>query len=182
MSTFSKFLLPLLLFASSFLTMNAQAITMLDGTPATLEQYLQQDKWTVVKIWSHECHACNATMHQINDFAAISDDYNAQVIGLSIDGPERLKEDQAFVEKHDLSFPNLVGNVMEVQQLVQANAPQAPLATPTMMMFAPKGEFTGIVVGSGGITPTELVKYFEANQAEAAKTQQNSADDTEQDL
>lgn len=150
------------------MSLNAQAVTTLEGSPASLDDYLNQDKWTVLKIWSHNCHACNATMHQINDFSAIAEDYNAQVLGLSIDGLDRLKEDQAFVEKHDLSFPNLVGDVMEVQQLVQTHAPNAPLATPTMMMFAPKGEFTGIVVGSGGITPEELIKYFEANQAEKA--------------
>lgn len=155
----------LFLFLASFLFLtHVQAMTLVDGSPAKLEDYLNQDKWTLVKIWSHECPACNASMHHINDFSAMSEDYNAQVIGLSIDGPDFLAQDQAFVEKHQLEFPNLVGNVLEVQNFVQKHAPKAPLATPTMMMFAPQGEFTGIVVGSGSITPDQLITYFEDNQ------------------
>ncbi|HHC75174.1 MAG TPA: TlpA family protein disulfide reductase, partial [Thiothrix sp.] len=151
-----------------FLPSLSSAMTLVNGQPANLESYLNKNKWTVVKVWANECHACRASMPHVNDFAKIANQHNAQVLGLSIDGPEMLKEDQAFVKKYGLIFPNLVASIVEVEALIHKHAPQAPLATPTMMMFAPNGEFTGIIVGSGGVTKQELIRYFEENKAHAA--------------
>lgn len=143
----------------------SSAMTLVNGQPANLDSYLNKNKWTVVKIWANECPACRSSMPHVNDFAKIAEQYNAQVLGLSIDGPEMLKESQAFVKEYGLIFPNLVASIVDVEAFIHKHAPKAPLATPTMMMFAPNGEFTGIIVGSGGVTKQELIRYFEENQA-----------------
>ncbi|MGV6809576.1 MAG: peroxiredoxin family protein [bacterium] len=158
-----------LLWALLFLPSLSAAMTLVNGQPANLDSYLNKNKWTVIKIWANECPACRKSMPQLNDFAKVAHQHNAQVLGLSLDGPEMLKESQAFVKEYGLTFPNLVASVVDVEALIHKHAPQAPLATPTMMMFAPDGEFTGIIVGSSGVTKQELIRYFEENKAHAAQ-------------
>ncbi len=151
------------------LSLPALAMTNLNNsTPVQFSDYLGKGKWTVLEIWSHNCPACRKTMHHLSDFHAISEDYNAEVIGISLDGAEKRQQAQAFVKNQDLEFTNLLANVIEVEQFVHQHAPQAPLGTPTVMLFSPEAEFAGIIVGP--VTADELIDYFDKQKkAEAAK-------------
>jgi peroxiredoxin len=130
-----------------------------DSTPTQFNNHIGQGKWTVLEIWSYDCPACRKTMHHLSDFYAIAEDYNARVIGVSLDGEQKRKDAQAFVKNQALEFTNLLANVQEVEQFIHQYAPQAPLGTPTVMLFSPEAEFAGIIVGP--VTMNELSNYFD---------------------
>ena len=156
------------------LSLPAFAVTSLkDNSTVNFSDYIGKGKWTVLEVWSHHCRACKATIHHLSDFDAVSENYNAQVIGVSMDGPERKKQALAFIDNHALEFPNLLANIQEVERLIHGYAPQSPLATPTVMMFSPEGEFAGIVVGP--VTTDELTKYFDDQKASEAKVAQTES-------
>ena len=145
------------------LSLSAFAVTNLkDDSSTNFTNYIGKGKWTVFEVWSHNCRSCRKNIHHLSDFDAIAENYNAQVIGISLDGPERKEQAKAFVDNQALEFPNLLANVQEVEQLIHKHAPQSPLATPTVMMFSPEGEFAGIVVGP--VTTNQLTQYFDEQQ------------------
>jgi len=155
------------------LSLPALAISNLDNTtgnnmPIQWNDYIGKGKWTVLEIWSFDCPACRKTMHHLSDFYAIAEDYNARVIGVSLDGEQKRQAAQAFVKNQALEFTNLLANVQEVEQFIHKYAPQAPLGTPTVMLFSPEAEFAGIIVGP--VTMNELSNYFD-KQKEAEKNQ-----------
>jgi len=142
----------------------ALAISDLQDSSATqFNEHIGKGKWTVLEIWSYDCPACRKTMHHLADFNAIAEDYNAQVIGVSLDGDQKRTQAQAFVKNQALEFKNLLANVQEVEQFIHRYAPQAPLGTPTVMLFSPEAEFAGIIVGP--VSADELITYFEKQQA-----------------
>jgi len=159
--------LTFILVSYCLLSFPAFAISNLnDNTPTQFNHHIGQEKWTVLEIWSYDCPACRKTMHHLSDFDAIAEDYNARVVGVSLDGKQKRKEAQAFVNNQALEFTNLLANVQEVEQFIHQYAPQAPLGTPTVMLFSPKAEFAGIIVGP--VTMDELITYFD-KQKEAEK-------------
>ncbi len=154
------------------LSVSAFAATNLENdSKANFADYIGKGKWTVIEIWSYDCPSCRKFIHHLSDFDAIAENYNAQVIGISLDGSEMKKQAKAFVSNQDLEFTNLLADVTDVEKLIHSNAPQAPLVTPTLMIFSPEAVFAGIIVGP--ITTDELVKYFET-QAKAEEEQQAS--------
>jgi peroxiredoxin len=145
------------------LSLPAFAVTDLNNNvTVNFNDYLTTGKWTVLEIWAHDCPACRKTMHHLSDFNAIAENYNAQVIGVSLDGYDRRQQAQSFVKNQDMEFTNLLANVPEVEQFIHKYAPQAPLGTPTVMLFSPEAEFAGIIVGP--VSMDELVHYFEEQQ------------------
>lgn len=153
------------------LSLPAFAVTNLkDDSNTHFTDHIGKGKWTVLEIWSHNCHSCRKNIHHLSDFDAIGENYNAHVIGISLDGPERKAQAKAFVENQALEFPNLLANVQEVEQFIHKHAPQSPLATPTVMMFSPEGEFAGIVVGP--VTTNQLTQYFDEQEAAEIETEE----------
>jgi len=146
------------------LSLPAFAVTNLsDGSSVNFADYIGKGKWTVIEIWKHDCPACRATIHHISDFDAISENYNAQVIGVSSDGLNNKQLASTFVDNHALEFTNLLSNPREIDQLIRSHSPQSFIGTPTVMLFSPEGEPAGIVVGP--VTSDELVQYFDQQQS-----------------
>ena len=146
------------------LSLPAFAVTNLnDGSSVNFSDYIGQGKWTVIEIWRHDCPSCRKTIHHISDFDAISENYNAQVIGVSSDGMYNKPQAQQFVDNHSLEFTNLLSNPEEINQLIQAHSPQSFIGTPTTLLFSPEGVTAGVVVGP--VTTEELSQYFEQQKS-----------------
>ena len=146
------------------LSLPAFAVTNLqDDSKVNFSDYIGKGKWTVLEIWRHDCPACRKTIHHIADFDAISENYNAQVIGVSSDGMPKKALAQEFVDNHALEFPNLLSTPIEIDQLIRAYSPQSFIGTPTVMLFTPEGESVGVVVGP--VTTEQLSTYFEQQQS-----------------
>ena len=121
-----------------------------------------------MEIWRHNCPACRNSIHHISDFDAISENYNAQVIGVSSDGLSKKEQAIAFVDNQALEFTNLLSNPEEVDQLIRSSSPQSFIGTPTVMLFTPEGKSAGIIVGP--VTTDELSYYFEQQKSSEEDT------------
>lgn len=70
--------------------------------------YVGQGQWTVVVIWAEDCEICNAEIETFDFFHEEHNNRAARVLGVSIDGKEKIELARDFVIRHDLSFPNLI--------------------------------------------------------------------------
>ena len=57
-----------------------------DGNNQKIENYTQNKKWTVVVLWASWCKMSNKIIHEYVDFYTLRTDYNADVLGISMDG------------------------------------------------------------------------------------------------
>ncbi len=155
----------------------AFAVTQLEnGTASHFSDYIGKGKWTVLEIWSYNCHICKKTIHHLADFDVIADDYNAQVIGVSIDGEQNREKAKQFVANNDLEFTNLLATPEDADALIANYIPNTHfIGTPTIMLFTPEGKSAGYIVGP--VTVDELVAYFNSqknNVIESKKTEKKA--------
>ncbi len=153
-------LLAMLLLWSSF---PATALTTFDGKPARVSDYLDSGKWLVVMIWASDCRVCNQEISQYVDFHFVHHDEDAQVLGISIDGQARKAEAEQFIARHQVNFPNLLGEPDEVAGWYRRLTGTPFVGTPTFLFFDPRGE---LVAKQAGAVPTELVEAFIRQQTQ----------------
>lgn len=142
----------------------------LDGAYHGLSEYTGQGKWTVVMLWASDCHICNQEAHQYVAFHEAHKDSDATVLGISLDGKQKLDEARAFVERHQVSFPNLIDDPAKVAQFYSAKTGQSFRGTPTFMVYDPQGRLRGAQVGA---VPTRIIESFieQENAAEPTVSQ-----------
>ncbi len=140
-----------------------------DGQPRAVSDYFSAQKWTIVMIWRHNCHVCNeeaagyAFFHEGNE--------RAQVLGLSMDGQSHKDGAQAFIDNHDLSFTNLIGEPSAVAGYFQGMTGQRFRGTPSFLVFAPGGR---LMAAQGGAVPPDTIQAFIDSQAGNQPTTQNA--------
>lgn len=127
------------------------------GTRHALAEYTGQGKWLVVMIWASDCPVCNAEVHQYNDFYDFHHDEDAGVLGISVDGPDKLKEAQSFVSRHTVEFPNLIGAPAQVAAWYQRLTGRPFVGTPTFLIYSPQGELVAQQVGA---VPRQAIEDF----------------------
>lgn len=154
-----KFLsLPVLTLISILLSVPAAALQDFDGRPVGLADQIGQDeRWLVVMIWESSCPACNRIAHQYVDFHEFNAEHRARVLGISIDGPDGVAEAKAFVERHQVQFPNLIGDPAEVAMRYRQLTGNAFIGTPSFLLFDPQGQLRGY---QAGMMPAEVVERF----------------------
>ena len=133
-----------------------------DGKPRAIAEYAGDGKWLVVKIWAHGCHVCNMEAENYAYFHEKHQDADARVLGISMDGVAELAEARAYVERHDLTFPNLIGEPGAVMQHYVELTGQNFLGTPTILLYDPSGK---LVAAQAGAVPTEVIERFMASHA-----------------
>ena len=137
----------------------------LEGKPRSLEDYTGKGKWVVVMIWASDCHICNAEAQQYDIFHGNHMNKDAIVVGISMDGAAGRKDATAFVERHMLTFPNLIGEPEAVAGLYTGSTGRPWIGTPTFLIYGPDGRLMAEQVGA---VPTELIEEFMAREAQAA--------------
>lgn len=80
----------------------------LEGRPHVLNEYIGHGKWVVMVFWMHDCKICASEIHHLQAFHAAHADQDAMVLGISIDGADRVQDARRFVAAHKLTFPNLL--------------------------------------------------------------------------
>lgn len=140
-----------------------------DGSFHSLTEYTGQGKWTVVMMWASDCHACNAEAKQYVKFHKAHKDKDAEILGVSLDGVDKKGEALKFIQRHDVSFPNLIDEPQKVEQLYTSLTGQPWVGTPTFLVYSPSGELRAAQVGA---VPTQIIESFMAKEAaaQAAKT------------
>ena len=128
-----------------------------DGQPRTVESYTGNGKWLVVMIWAHDCHVCNMEVESYAQFHDDHQDKDASVLGISLDGQAKKADAEAFIERHDLPFPNLIGDLTPTM-LFYANQTRSQFrGTPTILLYGPDGELRA---AQAGAVPVASIERF----------------------
>lgn len=115
----------------------------LDGDTVNLADQIGQGKWTLVMFWQVECSVCRQQEPVISEFHEKYSEDNAEVIGISIDGMERIDDVKDFLASRDLSYPNYVGDLGMMAFNYQAVTENSFRGTPTYLLFSPDGKLEG---------------------------------------
>jgi peroxiredoxin len=145
-----------LMLFSPFAQADLKGFQDFNGKQQVLENYTGKGKWLVVMIWASDCHICNREAYKYVDFNMIHSDKDASVLGISIDGESRIKEAKAFIKRHSIDFPNLIGEPEYVEQ-VYANLSGQHFAGTPSLIYAPDGE---LKAAQAGAVPTEMIESF----------------------
>ncbi|MFO7602773.1 MAG: TlpA disulfide reductase family protein [Gammaproteobacteria bacterium] len=133
------------------------------GKPQTIKHFAGQGKWLVVMIWASDCHVCNAEAEQYIQFHEAHKNTTSEVLGISLDGVARKAEAEAFIQRHQTTFTNLLGEPMAVAQWFTALTGAHWVGTPTFLIYNPKGE---LVIQQAGAVPASLIEEFIHNETQ----------------
>jgi peroxiredoxin len=135
--------------------------------PRTIESFAGDGRWLVVMIWAHDCHVCNIEAENYAHFHEAHKDKDAHMLGISMDGQAKRAEAEAFIERHDLPFPNLIGEPAATMRHYMQLTGSSFRGTPTILLYGPDGALTA---AQAGAVPPESIEKFIARGAAAAST------------
>ena len=138
-------------------TVTATGLTDFSGRGSNLSEHTGNGKWLVVMLWASYCHVCNDEAHQYNQFHLDHHGKDASVIGVSLDGAAGQAEAEAFVRRHDIAFPNLIGEPERVADLYQTLTGTPWRGTPSFLVYGPDGE---LAAKQEGAVPIHLIEAF----------------------
>lgn len=128
-----------------------------DDSIHTLGEYTGQGKWTVVMMWASDCHACNAEAKQYVKFHEAHKDKDAIILGVSLDGQSKKTEARQFIQRHGVTFHNLIDEPEKVANLYSGLTGQPWIGTPTFLVYSPAGELLAAQVGA---VSTDIIESF----------------------
>lgn len=134
-----------------------------DGEQRSIQEFTGDGKWLVVMIWAHDCEVCNAEAYRYVDFHTFHKDDDARMLGISIDGKRYSDQARAFIERHNINFPNLIGEPEAVADLYTRLAGRPWLGTPTFLIYDPSGELRAQQVGA---VPPRIIEDFIAKNTQ----------------
>ena len=135
----------------------ADVLTDFNGSPQQLTKYTGKGKWLVVMIWASDCHVCNAEVHNYVDFQTFHSQQDATVLGVSMDGVAKKKDALAFIKRHEVNFPNLIGEPEAVAKWYTQLTDRPWVGTPSFLIYSPAGELKAQQVGA---VPPELIEAY----------------------
>lgn len=142
----------------------AAAMTDMNGKATSIQNMVGKGKWTVVKVWASDCHACRQTIHYLAQFEKQFTD--ASVFGISIDGQQGKQNAQRFIDQFKLGFPNLLSDTREIDDYLYASVGETLVGTPTIIVYNPQGKIAA--VQPGAVKPDDLIRFIRQKQAETA--------------
>ncbi len=128
-----------------------------DNKPANIADYIVDHKWLLVVIWASDCSICNREAYTYVDFHFKHEESDARVLGISIDGQAKKKAAESFIKRHNINFPNLIGEPDKIADWFEKLTGQNWMGTPTLLLYSPDGELR---VQQIGAIPLELVEKF----------------------
>jgi len=134
------------------------------GQQRSIESYAGGGKWLVVMIWAHDCHVCNQEAESYAQFHVAHKDKDATMLGVSIDGQAQKADAEAFIKRHDLPFPNLIGEPQTTMLYYMMETQSRFSGTPSIMVYDPQGK---LVAAQAGAVPPEVIEDFIAKNPPA---------------
>lgn len=163
---FQSLVMSLLLLAISAPTLaagsNMNLLKGFDGTLHSLNEYTGKGKWTIVMLWASDCHACNAEAKQYVKFHKAHKDKDATILGVSLDGEVKKAEATKFIERHGVTFPNLIEEPGKIESMYASLSGQRWIGTPSFLIYSPTGELRAAQVGA---VPTHIIESFIAKES-----------------
>ena len=146
-----------LLFISAIMPVLAAAPDIkaqdIDGNAQNVNQYIGKGKWTAVVFWAHNCPICNREIQQMTFFQDDHEDKDATVLGVSMDGFSQADKSRAFIDRHELNFPNVMINPKQ-SEFKKFGGGQF-VGTPTFYLYNPAGELMATNVGPVAVEKIE---------------------------
>jgi peroxiredoxin len=146
-----------------------------DDSIHTLGEYTGQGKWTVVMMWASDCQVCNAEAKQYVKFHEAHKNKDARILGVSLDGQSKKAEARKFIERHGVTFPNLIDEPEKVANLYSGLTGQPWIGTPTFLVYSPTGELLATQVGA---VSTEIIESFIEKESAQKKSNENAKEST----
>ena len=146
-----------------FLSMQVQAKELLvsdfEGNRVDVKDYIGDGLWTIVMLWQLDCIPCEKQKPAVEAFHNKYKSSTAQVVGLVIDGHEKMDEIQAFVDKKPTAFPSYVvyGDVFGTQ--IEEETGKIFPAAPGYIVYAPDGELVKSI--NSYVNINALIDYVE---------------------
>ena len=162
----------LLLTSALFAPTSFAAISSLEdfnGKIQNLDDYTGKGKWTIVMMWASDCHVCNQEANEYVKFHEKHQNKDATVIGISLDGAQKKSDAEAFLKKHAINFPSLIGEPGTVSNMFTELTGGNFRGTPTFLFFSPGGELRALQVGA---VPTDMIEKFMVSEAALIKEEQ----------
>lgn len=128
-----------------------------DGGLHALNEYTGKGKWTIVMMWASDCGVCNAEAKHYVAFHNAHKDKDATILGVSLDGWSKKAEAEKFIQRHAVSFPNLIESPEKVAALYSYVTGEQWIGTPTFLVYSPAGELLAAQVGA---VSTDIIESF----------------------
>ena len=168
---FGIFMLLAMLTPALAVDISASLLKGFDGSIHSLSEYTGKGKWTIVMLWASDCHACNAEAKQYVKFHKAHKDKNATILGVSLDGAMKKAEANAFIERHGVTFPNLIEEPEKIENLYASLTGQRWIGTPSFLIYSPAGELRAAQVGA---VPTNIIESFIAKESAEESTKESA--------
>ena len=136
---------------------SASVLKDFKGNPSAISNYTGKGKWTAVILWASDCHVCNVEAEQYIQFHEEYKNKHIEMLGISTDGKQKLDAAKAFIKRHDVTYPNLIGEFDEVAAMYESLSGGPWIGTPTILVFDPKGE---LQAAQPGAVPVSLITAF----------------------
>jgi len=127
------------------------------GNERSIDSFGGNGNWLVLMIWAHDCRICDQEVGSYEVFHHNSGDKNIRILGLSIDGESKKSKAVNFIERHDLTFPNLIGELNDVMAYYRNQTRTMFVGTPSILLFDPSGEIKAVQVGPA--SPEAIEKF-----------------------
>ena len=108
-------------------------------------------------IWASDCHICNMEAPAYDRFHKAQQDKSASVLGITMDGEENKAAAKTFIERHKLTFPNLIGEPDMVSLYYAAMTQESLRGTPTFLVYDPDGK---LAAAQAGAVSVEAIESF----------------------
>lgn len=135
----------------------ANELIPFSGESSVLQSYTGKGKWLVVMIWRSDCHICNVEAESYVQLHEERKDKDLRVMGISTDGAAGMADARAFVERHHVTFPNLIAEGEDVVGLYSELTGDFLAGTPTFLVFNPEGVLKAAQVGA---VPVDVIEDF----------------------
>ena len=148
----------LLLMLAAPVSANEGVFKDFQGNERPVTSFAGEGNWLVLMIWAHDCRICDQEVGSYEVFHHNSGDKNIRILGLSIDGESKKQQASNFINRHDLTFPNLIGELPEVMDYYRSKTRSMFVGTPSFLLFDPSGEIKAVQVGPA--SPEAVEKFI----------------------
>jgi peroxiredoxin len=150
------------LMATGAATASSDTFRDFDGQARSISDYTGDGRWLMVMIWRHDCHVCNMEVEAYAHFHLERHEDDAHVLGLSLDGDGKKAAAFDFIARHDVPFPNLIGELSDVARYFQGVAGSPFYGTPSILLFDPEGTPRA---AHAGAVPVSAIEAFIARHS-----------------
>jgi len=157
--TVKYLIIPFLLTGLALQAMHVAAfdIENFEGEKVNFDALLNQNKWSLIMFWSHDCGVCRVEIPELSRFHIQQKNNDIQVIGISIDGLELREAAKIFLKETKPSFESYLGDIRTIAPNYELGTQEAFRGTPTFLLFSPKGE---LMANNAGKVSIKSLKAF----------------------